>query len=202
MAEREKMKGNECVGAGDYDEAISHYTAGLEICSSMAALWANRCMCYLKKKKWALAETDANKALELDPKYIKAYSRRGSARMARKNVRGAILDYETGLSIDPTNQTLRKQLDYARQKAPKPGFQRVEIKQCDDSSDSDDGDIIRVASTSNDVDPNTRKGSSSANDADDEIPDLIPVETSTEEQKTTPVEPCVENNWAGMIEVS
>ena len=46
---------------------------------SMAALFTNRALCYLKLKKWELASNDCRHALELDSNNVKGYYFLGQA---------------------------------------------------------------------------------------------------------------------------
>lgn len=51
-------------------------------------------MAYLKKELYGLALADANKALELDANYVKAYFRRASSNMALGKFKLALKDYD------------------------------------------------------------------------------------------------------------
>jgi hypothetical protein len=53
---------------------------------------------------------DCDAAIRLDPTYVKAYLRRASARAARKNELGAIDDYETVLTLEPSNKQAADEL--------------------------------------------------------------------------------------------
>lgn len=52
-------------------------------------------MAYLKRELYGLALNDANKAIELDPNYVKAYFRRASSNMALGKFKLALKDYDT-----------------------------------------------------------------------------------------------------------
>ena len=47
-----------------------------------SVFYSNRAMAMIKLESYGLAITDANEAIKLDPKYIKAYYRRGCAKFA------------------------------------------------------------------------------------------------------------------------
>lgn len=51
-------------------------------------------MAYLKLKDWKRAEVDASSALGLDPKHVKSYQRRASARFRLGKIRAALGDIE------------------------------------------------------------------------------------------------------------
>lgn len=47
---------------------------------------------------------DADKCIELDPKFVKAYARKGNCHHLMKEYHKAMKAYEDGLKIDPTNK--------------------------------------------------------------------------------------------------
>ena len=77
-AETVKLRGNECLKANDFDEAIQHYTKSLQILEQPHVL-NNRSLAYYKKKCFREAERDAHRAIELDPNVAKSYLRRAMA---------------------------------------------------------------------------------------------------------------------------
>lgn len=52
-------------------------------------------MAYLRRELYGLALADANKAIQLDPSYTKAYFRRASSNMALGKFKLALKDYDT-----------------------------------------------------------------------------------------------------------
>lgn len=68
------------------------------------------------------ALADADKAIELDGGYSKAFYRKGQAHNARKEFAEALAAFERGLSIDPTNKTFAEQITKAKTAAAKVGF--------------------------------------------------------------------------------
>lgn len=102
-AMKEKEKGNEFFKGGKFDEAIECYTKGMSTDPYSPVLPTNRAACFIRLKKYAVAESDCNLAIALDRKYVNAYSRRGAARFALKNHQGALEDYEMVLKLDPEN---------------------------------------------------------------------------------------------------
>ncbi|KAH9627086.1 hypothetical protein KSS87_023774 [Heliosperma pusillum] len=55
------------------------------------------------------AEDDCTEALNLDDRYIKAYSRRATARKERRKLRDSLEDVEFALRLEPQNEDLKKQ---------------------------------------------------------------------------------------------
>ncbi|XP_018417092.1 PREDICTED: RNA polymerase II-associated protein 3 [Nanorana parkeri] len=99
----EKEKGNNYFRAGNYDEAVQCYTRGMNADPYNAVLPTNRASAFFRLKKYAVAESDCNLAIALDRNYLKAYARRGAARLAIKNLQGAKEDYEKVLELDSNN---------------------------------------------------------------------------------------------------
>lgn len=56
---------------GKYEDAIALYSMAIELNPSVPAYHGNRSFCYLKTEYYGLALADANKAIQMDKKYIK-----------------------------------------------------------------------------------------------------------------------------------
>ena len=56
---------------GKYDDALSLYTKAIELNPTVPAYYGNRSFCYIKTEYYGYALEDANKAIDLDKKYIK-----------------------------------------------------------------------------------------------------------------------------------
>ncbi|KAI8887703.1 TPR-like protein, partial [Backusella circina FSU 941] len=76
-AEQKKSNGNRMVAERNYPEAIKLYTEAIELDGKNAVYYANRAAAYTQQGAHDKAVDDAKKALEIDPKYSKAYSRMG-----------------------------------------------------------------------------------------------------------------------------
>jgi tetratricopeptide (TPR) repeat protein len=74
--------------------AIELYTKAIELDPSVAVFFGNRSMAYLKEELYGSAVVDANKAIELDPNFVKGYYRRATANMALGKFKLALRDYE------------------------------------------------------------------------------------------------------------
>lgn len=114
LAENERQKGNECVKAKSYQEAVDCYTRSLELDPNQPFTYANRSMAYIKQKAFNNALADAEKAIEMDPKYLKAYHRRAKALAGLKKFEEAIKDYQLLLEKEPDNKDLNRELRDAR----------------------------------------------------------------------------------------
>lgn len=77
-AEKHKAKGNTLMGQKDYDAAIDAYTQAITLNGGNAVYYSNRAAAYSSKGDHDNAISDAEKAIELDSKFSKAYHRLGS----------------------------------------------------------------------------------------------------------------------------
>ena len=150
------MKGNECVKAKDYSEAVSCYSRSIELNPTEAFTYANRAMAYLKLKDYRKVVADAGKAIELKPGYLKAYHRRGKAHHALKEHDQAIRDYQYILEEEPDNKEVNKDLMEARaqlnERANKkkeskepPAAEKSESKSSESNVKKEKNKFVRVA---------------------------------------------------------
>uniref|UniRef100_A0A6N2L2L7 RNA-polymerase II-associated protein 3-like C-terminal domain-containing protein n=1 Tax=Salix viminalis TaxID=40686 RepID=A0A6N2L2L7_SALVM len=96
-----------------FNEAIECYSRSIAL-SPTAVAHANRAMAYLKIKSQVFpvryqAEDDCTEALNLDDHYIKAYSRRATARKELGKLKESIEDSGFALKLEPNNQEIKKQ---------------------------------------------------------------------------------------------
>ncbi|CAI9304443.1 unnamed protein product [Lactuca saligna] len=107
-ANSEKELGNEYFKQRKYKEAIDCYSRSLAL-SPTAVAYANRAMAYIKLKRFQEAEVDCTEALNLDDRYIKAYSRRSTARKELGKYKDSKEDADFALRLEPNNQEIKKQ---------------------------------------------------------------------------------------------
>ncbi|WZY86801.1 hypothetical protein YC2023_033185 [Brassica napus] len=100
------LQGNEYFKQKKFNEAIDCYSRSIALSPNSVA-FSNRAMAYLKIKR--LAEVDCTEALNLDDRYIKAYSRRATARKQLGMIKEAKEDAEFALRLEPESQELKKQ---------------------------------------------------------------------------------------------
>ncbi|XP_048257455.1 RNA polymerase II-associated protein 3-like isoform X2 [Haliotis rufescens] len=134
LAEEEKEKGNAYFRGGEYDQAIEHYSRGLQLDPTNHLLPANRAMALIKQKKFAAAEVDATTAISLDPLYVKAYMRRASAMVGLTKFELARADYERILNLEPQNKLAKAELE----KTEKKSLRRIAIEEVGIESQGDD----------------------------------------------------------------
>lgn len=77
-----------------YTEAIALYSEAIDCNPSNPVYYCNRSFAYLNIDWFGRALTDATTAIELDPKYVKAYYRRAAAHAALGRFKLALRDYE------------------------------------------------------------------------------------------------------------
>jgi tetratricopeptide (TPR) repeat protein len=100
------------------EEAIADFTAGIKLKAS-AEGYANRGMAYQQTNRDALAVADYEKAIELNPKFGRAYVLRGLMLLKSGSGAAAEKDFAKGFQLDPS---LHAEFDpMIKQLRPNPG---------------------------------------------------------------------------------
>lgn len=115
-AEYRKTLGTEQFKIKEYQQAAVHYTESIQIVATNPSVWANRAMCWLKLANPTKALADADKCLELDPKYTKAHFRRGVALVELDRFVDACKAFRTTLDLDPKNAQAKSSMMLAEKK--------------------------------------------------------------------------------------
>lgn len=115
-AENERLKGNECMKAKEYVDAIKCYSRALELHPDDSATFSNRALAHLKTKEYARALEDADAAIKIKEDYIKAYHRRGKAYASLNKLELAIRDFQFILEKEPHNKEAMQEVKNARKK--------------------------------------------------------------------------------------
>ena len=84
-AEKLKATGNSQMSAKKYDDAIKSYTEAIKLDPTNAVYYSNRAAAYSSKNEHSSAVLDAEKAIEVDPSFVKAYHRLGCATIIVSN---------------------------------------------------------------------------------------------------------------------
>jgi len=103
-----KAEGNDHFSNGRYEEAAACYTKALELTQDHAersVLYSNRAACHSQHQNWHAMLDDCNKAIEENPKNVKATMRRGLAYEGLEKYQLAINDMKKVLELDPTART-------------------------------------------------------------------------------------------------
>eukprot|EP00934_Nitzschia_sp_Nitz4_P003183 Nitzschia sp. Nitz4//scaffold61_size107673//61530//63370//NITZ4_004242-RA/size107673-snap-gene-0.115-mRNA-1//-1//CDS//3329555731//3173//frame0 len=121
-AEEAKQKGNDFFRAQEWSKAVQQYEEAVKRAPKNAPIRNNLSAALCKIMDFNGAKREVDKALDLDPKYVKAWARKGDIEMVMKEFHKAMDSYKKGLEIDPDNATckegLRKvmqQINYGRQ---------------------------------------------------------------------------------------
>eukprot|EP00252_Welwitschia_mirabilis_P010099 TRINITY_DN2321_c0_g1_i4.p1 TRINITY_DN2321_c0_g1~~TRINITY_DN2321_c0_g1_i4.p1 ORF type:complete len:423 (-),score=98.36 TRINITY_DN2321_c0_g1_i4:872-2140(-) len=110
MADEAKAKGNVAFSAGNYSEAVKHFTAAISFAPGNHVLYSNRSAAYASLHDYNKALEDAKKTVELKPDWSKGYSRLGAAYLGLGKHDEAISAYKKGLELDPSNDALKSGL--------------------------------------------------------------------------------------------
>ncbi|KAE9459427.1 hypothetical protein C3L33_08648, partial [Rhododendron williamsianum] len=149
MADEAKAKGNAAFSAGNYSDAVCHFTDAIALSPDNHVLYSNRSAAHASLSQYAEALSDAQKTVELKPDWPKGYSRLGAAHVGLRSYDDAVSAYRKGLDLDPTNEALQSGLKDARSAA---------VKSRPSSSSSPFGDIFSGPEmwTKLTADPSTR----------------------------------------------
>lgn len=107
-AEQEREEGNKFFKGGDYPSALKHYTEAIKRNPAEVKTYSNRAAAYTKLAEFGLAMTDINTCLKMDPKFVKAYLRKGQILLLMKEPTKSREAFEAALEIDPQCQEARQ----------------------------------------------------------------------------------------------
>ncbi|KAK0233492.1 putative stress-induced protein STI1 [Armillaria fumosa] len=113
-AEKLKQAGNSQMTAKKFDEAIATYTEAIALDSVNPIYYSNRAAAHSSKGDHLSAVGDAEKAIAVDPKYVKSYHRLGHAQYALLDYKAAADAFERGLKIEPNNVSLKTGLQSSK----------------------------------------------------------------------------------------
>ncbi|NWZ32934.1 TOM70 protein, partial [Asarcornis scutulata] len=96
-AQAAKNRGNKFFKAGKYEQAIQCYTEAISLCPpeknlDLSTFYQNRAAAYEQLQKWTEVAQDCTKAVELNPKYVKALFRRAKAHEKLDNKKECLED--------------------------------------------------------------------------------------------------------------
>jgi len=117
-----KDQGNQYFKEKKYDVAAECYTRGLNCDHKNSILLANRAMALIKLDKFQAAEIDCTVSIEINPTYLKAYLRRGTARLGLNKLKEALLDFKEVLERDPGNNQAAKEVAAIAKLMLPPGY--------------------------------------------------------------------------------
>lgn len=163
-AERMKEEANLHFSAKRYAEAIDFYSKAIAMCESsstkphnFAAYFANRSFAYSKTEAYGYALSDASKAIQLDPKYLKGYYRRATAYMSLGKFKEALKDYEVVVKALPTDRDANRKYTECNKMVKRLAFEKA-ISVEDSKSVSEQIDIESMSIEDNYSGPNLEDG--------------------------------------------
>ncbi|CAM9370835.1 unnamed protein product [Chrysoparadoxa australica] len=105
-----KERGNEFFRSGSWPDAIREYEDAIKRDPSNAVYRNNLASALTKIGDFNAAKNACEKALELDPKYVKAWSKKGDIEFFMKEYHKALDSYRKGLDIEPGNSLCQQGL--------------------------------------------------------------------------------------------
>jgi len=91
-------------------DAVKEYEDAVKRAPNNAPIRNNLAAALCKIMDFNGAKRNIEKAIELDPKYVKAWARKGDIEVLMKENHKALESYKTGLGMDPANATCREGL--------------------------------------------------------------------------------------------
>lgn len=105
-----------------YSRALA---AGGKEAPAEAVLLSNRAAAHLRLENYGSAASDASKALELDPRYVKAYYRRADANFALGKVKLSLADFRRAAKVAPRDPDLRRKMKECEKAVQKIRFEEA-----------------------------------------------------------------------------
>ncbi|KIJ54858.1 hypothetical protein M422DRAFT_240946 [Sphaerobolus stellatus SS14] len=126
-----KDKGNAAFKAGNWAEAVGHYSAAVVADRTNPTYPLNRAAAYLKLAKYQDAERDCTTVLNLDARNVKAYFRRAQARVGLQRYPEAEKDLHDALKLEPANAAVKAELaavqKQLKENIPKPKREPISV---------------------------------------------------------------------------
>jgi len=102
-----KEEANALFKAGNFAAAMEKYNEAVKRDPTNHIHYSNRAACYTKLGEFPLGIADCDKAIELCPTFLKAYSRKAGIHIFMKEYHKALQCYENGLKVDENNQDMK-----------------------------------------------------------------------------------------------
>ncbi|KAJ3342271.1 hypothetical protein HDU93_002744 [Gonapodya sp. JEL0774] len=124
-AEELKDAGNKAFAANHFAKAIDLYSEAIELNPTVPAYFTNRAFANIKEEFLGAAIQDAERAIELDARFVKAYYRRASAYLGMGKLKEAIKDLKTVLKLSPKDATASTKLSAAEKELRRIQFEQA-----------------------------------------------------------------------------
>lgn len=99
-----KERGNDNFREGKFPEAIKEYEDCIKRDPTNAPFRNNLAAAYLKMGLFNDAKREVEKSLDIDPKYVKAWAKKGDIEVFMKEYHKAMESYKSGLQLEPDNR--------------------------------------------------------------------------------------------------
>jgi tetratricopeptide (TPR) repeat protein len=128
-AQQLRLEGNELFKAGKTHDAREAYSEAIYLTpvadkKDIAVLHSNRAACYQKIHRWDEVVTDCTKAIECDPEYVKAFTRRSNAYEQQQKWHDAHEDLKKAIELDPTLKSKEYKREAVLQKRAAEQFEK------------------------------------------------------------------------------
>ncbi|EGO57868.1 hypothetical protein NEUTE1DRAFT_122217 [Neurospora tetrasperma FGSC 2508] len=115
--DRMKGEGNDEYKAGRWQNALEKYTAALEIDPSNkgtnSKILQNRALCYTKLKQFDEAIADCERAISLDPSYLKARKTKANALGLAERWEDCVREWKALQELEPEDRTIAQEVKRA-----------------------------------------------------------------------------------------
>ncbi|PHH62580.1 hypothetical protein CDD81_6895 [Ophiocordyceps australis] len=115
--DRMKEEGNAAYKAGKLSDAIEKYTSALEIDPSnrsmCSKLYQNRAQCRIRLKQYPEALADSERAIKLDPSYIKARKTKANVLGLSERWEDAVREWKSIQELQPSDRSIMKEVHKA-----------------------------------------------------------------------------------------
>jgi len=125
LAEELKEEGNKLLNKNKFADAVDKFTDAINLgieTKKNSIYYSNRAFCNIKLENFGFAIQDANKAIEIDENYIKAYYRRASANLFLFDYEEAVKDLQFLSRKFPQDPALADKLQKAKAERKKKRF--------------------------------------------------------------------------------
>lgn len=123
-----KDRGNEAFRAGLWPDAIKEYNEAIKRDPTNAAYHNNLAAALSKLMDFSAAKAACEKAIALDPKYVKAWAKKGDIEFFMKEYHRAMESYKKGLEIEPNNSLCSQGLTKTAMKIREASSQEVDME--------------------------------------------------------------------------
>lgn len=114
LAEEAKGRGNTAYASNEHAVAIKEFSTAIDLDGENHIYYSNRSAAFLSAGQSNQAIADANKCIELSPKWAKGYARLGAAHYFIRNYAKAVSAYTTGITKESGNKQLQAGLTQAQ----------------------------------------------------------------------------------------